>query len=71
MDIVIQNTCNLVMDSFISFIKNLLIHGGCVAGLPPTLSVGHHTHLKAQPHAAMLHTCDRVFQSSCDAAKSQ
>ena len=26
--------------------------------------------LKAQPHAAMLHTCDGVFQSSCDAAKS-
>ena len=26
--------------------------------------------LKAQPHVAMLHTCDGVFQSSCNAGKS-
>ena len=27
-------------------------------------------YLKAQPHAAMLHTCDGVFQSYCDAGKT-
>ena len=27
------------------------------------------SYLKAQPHAAMLHICDGVFQSSCDAGK--
>ena len=25
--------------------------------------------IKAQPHAAMLHTCDGVLQSTCDAGK--
>ena len=32
-------------------------------------SVSSSLSLKAQPHAAMLHTCDGVFRSSCDAGK--
>ena len=27
-------------------------------------------HYKAQPHVAMLHTCDGTFQSTCDTSKS-
>ena len=32
----------------------------------------HHPNLslKAQPHAAIMHTCDGAFQSSCDAGIS-
>ena len=41
-------------------------------GNPPLVDasiLGQHGCLKAQPHAAMLHTCDGVFQSPCDAGK--
>ena len=35
-----------------------------LAGLPLYV-----LYFKAQPHAAMLHTCDGVFPSSCDGGK--
>ena len=54
------------------------MYSGGLCGQDPVVFFRVHEYLcvyifplggQAQPHAAMLHTCDRVFQSYCDAGK--
>ena len=55
--------CSVIYKCYL--MKMILQHLGCICIFNCHMNIC----LWAQPHAAMLHICDGVFQNSCDAGK--